>query len=999
MQRDGLSRFPLIGRDEEIAALTAVIDAAGTGKGRTIFLAGERGIGKSRLAAAAAERAAKKKFTVAVGRAYAVEQGTPYAPWADALVPILRALEPTTLTTLSRGGDAELMSLFPMLGRAGASAVRGESPELRTRQQWTLAQLLIKLAARSPLLIVLEDLHWADASSIELLHFLARQVGEARIAIIATYASDERDRQGPIRAAEQSLQSLGLARTLTVGPLGREAIDELLQEVFGAEPAVVRDFAGVLYAWTRGNPFFVEETLTTLVATGRLTRTESGWVGWNAESMELPRSVRDAVRGRVDRLSPDARRVADLCSVIGAPVTHEAVETAAGLSGSALLAALSELRRDAVIEEEADGDEIQYRITHPILAQTLYEELGRARARSLHGEVADALERHYGDRALDHADELAVHLVRADGRGDAPRATRYLAAAGRDALARHANREAGEYLEAAAERLDHAGELAGSADAMQVLDDLARARQRLGDYDGARAALERVRDAARAAGNRTAEAAAERRMGLTAYWSGRYDDALELYEGAFRTALDAGDRALAARIQLNTGICLQELGRPTEALAAVEEALELAAGLDDVALQARVHRSLLLISLWTGPAERARAHGAEAIRLAEESGQRSLAFQAHWGMAVLGGLTGDSELTRTHLVESERLADALHSPVLRIWSAEVAIEYLSFTGDWDGGIALAERTIALARTIGRPLLPRLLVWAALMYVGRGEQERAKKYVDEAWSLALGLGTGKGLDVHSVVPAHTGMAAYHLASGEFQDAVEVGRAGVAIADRAGYVVWALHRLLPIVAEASLWASDVNGAAWIARRLRRDAERLGQKLGLAWADACDALVAMVRGNRESAVQLLREAAEQLEAIPFVADGARIRRQLARALAEGGDREGAMRELRRAHDVFARLGARRELDATREQLRDLGARPPVKTSAAGAEGLTGRELEIIRLVSERKSNRAIGNALGISPRTVSTHLSNIFGKLAVESRGELTDLYRERLRHTAT
>jgi DNA-binding CsgD family transcriptional regulator len=247
-------------------------------------------------------------------------------------------------------------------------------------------------------------------------------------------------------------------------------------------------------------------------------------------------------------------------------------------------------------------------------------------------------------------------------------------------------------------------------------------------------------------------------------------------------------------------------------------------------------------------------------------------------------------------------------------------------------------------------------------------------------------------VHNVVPAHAGTAAYHLATRDYRRAIRIGELGLSIVDQTGYVAWAIHRLLPILAESALWLADYDRAKRYGERLRRDSLRLDHKLGLAWADACDALVALLTGEKERAIAMLRAAADELDAIPFIADGARVRRQLARALAETGDREGAMRELRRVHDVFARLGAERELSATRDQLRDLGARPPARAAAPGAGGLTGREVEIARLVAARKSNKEIGSALGISPRTVSTHLSNIFGKLSVGSRGELTDLVRQ-------
>jgi DNA-binding CsgD family transcriptional regulator len=566
---------------------------------------------------------------------------------------------------------------------------------------------------------------------------------------------------------------------------------------------------------------------------------------------------------------------------------------------------------------------------------------------------------------------------------------KYLTAAGRIALAKHANREAANYLSAALERLDE--DAPAEAD-VSLMEDLARARQRLGEYDSAMALLERLREDATRTEEWARLAAIERRIGLACYWTARFPEALEHYELGIAAAKRAGAEGLQARLQLNKGIGLQELGRAAEAKIEIESALVIAERMGDNALLARVQRSLLLLYLWTGPAERAREHGMRAIALAESAGHRAVAFQAHWAMAALSGLTGDAEATKRHIVESERIAEELHSPVLRIWTAEIAIEYASFTGDWDAGIAMAERTISLARGLGRTLVPRLLVWSSIMYLGRGELERARQYIEEAWQLSGAAGGGnRGVDVHTVVPAHTGLAAYHLATGNYEEAVRIGKAGLAIADSTGYVVWAIHRLLPTIAEASLWANDLVGAAWIGKRLRRDSERLGQKLGLAWADGCDALVAMLRGQSEAAVGLLRQAAEQLEAIPFVADAARIRRQLARALTETGDREGAMRELRRAHDVFAKLGAERELQATRAQLRDLGGRPPVRSASTGAHGLTGREIDIVRLVAERKSNKEIGQALGISPRTVSTHLSNIFPKLSVTSRAELTDYVR--------
>ena len=1004
-QSPALASFPLVGRSDELASLGTLLDAAQGGRGATAFLVGEGGVGKTRLVRAIADLAAHRKLTVAFGRAYPVETGVPYAPFSDALLPLLRGMDAATLSLLTRGGGSELSALFPAFGeRPGGAAPRGDPAEIKARLLWNFTQFLSRWSTRSPLLVVLENLQWADASSLELLHFVARQVTSERILLLCTYNESERDQNPTLRTTEQSLVALGCATVQRLLPLSREAVDELVRRIFGVEGSVTREFTALLYGWTRGNPFFVEETLKALVESGRLHERDGTWLGWEVEGFDLPRSIRDAIIARVDRLTDPARSVANLAAVIGTRASFEALHSVSGLSRAELLAALDELRRQHVLVESADADDVVYDFAHPLLQQTLYGELGRARARLLHATVAEALEAFHGARAVEHAGELAFHFSRADVSGLAPKAVKYLTVAGREALERNAGREAVNYLAAALDQVDRSGAgLEESGDVTALVKELARARQRLGEYDAAIELWERARrradqhggDGRGEDGRANGRAAIERRLGLAHYWSGRHADALRHYDAGLELARAQGDDALIARLRLVKGMCLQELGRHREAQDEVEEALRLAERLGDPSLLARAHRGLLLLYAWTGPVDLAREHGMRAIELAQPLGQMGIVWSAHWALAVLAGLTGNGPAVAVHLPEAERLAEALHSPLLRVWTAEIAIEYAAGAGEWDSAVALAERTMSLARSLGqRGLLSRVLVWSAMLYVGRGDLARAKEYVDEAWTLS-GAEEGavdRPLDVHTVVPAHTGLAAWHLAMGDYPRAIEVGEAGLAIADRTGYVVWAIHRLLPTIAEAALWHNDLERAARLGERIRRDSTRMGHRLGLAWADACDALVEMRRGDPKRSLEMLRTAIDELEAIPFVSDAARLRRQLARVLAQMGDRDGATRELRRSHDVFARLGAAVELAKTRDQLRQLGARPPARTATTGTEGLTGREVEIIRLVAARKSNKEIAQILGISPRTVSTHLSNIFGKVSVSSRGELADFARQ-------
>jgi DNA-binding CsgD family transcriptional regulator len=285
----------------------------------------------------------------------------------------------------------------------------------------------------------------------------------------------------------------------------------------------------------------------------------------------------------------------------------------------------------------------------------------------------------------------------------------------------------------------------------------------------------------------------------------------------------------------------------------------------------------------------------------------------------------------------------------------------------------------------------LLVWTATVYLGRGDLQRARELTDQAWALAGLDGQAERLDVHVVVPAHIGRTACLVAEGRCDEAVEIGEAGVVLADRAGYVFWSLHILLPLLGEAHLRRRDLESARRLGRRMREEGARIGHRLATAWADACDAIVHWLSGDVERSIDLLRGGAEALEAIPWVYDAARIRRQLAGRLAELGRNDEALQELRRVHDTFARLGAQPELEATRTMFREIDARPPVRTGDGTAD-LTGREWEIARLVARRMSSKAIAKELNIRERTVTTHLSNMYKKLGIHGKTELGDLVRE-------
>ena len=988
--------LPLIGRTAEMAAVEASLGQTVAGRGAAVLIEGAGGVGKTRLVTAVAEDAARRGWQVLRGRAYAAEKGVPYALFSDAFVPLMQALGPAKLTMLARGSEADLAQLFP-------AAIQGESKrgipaESATQLYWSCAQFLKGLAGSSPVLLVLDDLHWADASSLELLHFLARHLSAERVAVLATINDAEREMHPTLRGVQQSLQSLGLATSHAIQPLSLDETRELVSLTFSVEPAVTRDFATLLYGWTRGNPYFIEETLKSLVGAGRLRRQGASWIGWELSELELPRTIKDAIQLGVEQLSARARAVIEVLAVVGTHARYELLRRVTDLPDAALVEALEELSRSKlVIETEADSPE--YDFLHPLQRQAILAEISRARRQLLHGSIADALEKVYEASLPDHVDELAFHFAGAGATGVSPRAAKYLAAAGRQALARFANREAADYLAAALKFASEQVIELSDTDRFEVMADLARARRRLGEFEEAITLWSRALDHARTDGNMARVATAEANIAQAEYWSGHPDRALRAFERATAAAEQASDPLALARIRVEHGSLLHALGAVEAGEQNLRGGLAAAELAGDDASRARAHRALALFHLWSGPADLGREHGDRAIPLAHRCGDLALECTCHWASAVLAGMTGNVPACDHHMREAQRLAEELHSPQLRITVAEIAIEFAYSQGEWDTGISIGEGAIALARSLNlRSVLPRLLVWTALIHLGRNDRTLARQYLDEAWQLS---GADSAADnvrvVHAAVPAHIGLASYHLITGDLDEAIRIGEAGLAIVDRTGFTAWSVHRLLPILTEAYLIKRDFANARRTAGRLRAEARVLQNKLGLAWADACDAVEVWLDGDAARGAVLLRQAAEKLEAVPFIPDAARLRRQLAGRLADIGDREGAIRELRHVHEVFARLGAEIELEKTRVQFHEVGARPPARTAGRAAEGLTAREIEIIRLAAAGKSNKAIATRLGISARTVSTHLSNIFRKLEVGSRGELLEYARTSLPHS--
>ena len=1033
--------LPFTGRSAELEIIELAKVEAARGHAQLLLLSGDGGIGKTRLLREAAAAAVLGGWRFVTGSAYPLETAIPYALFGEALEPLFAALDAAALTRLTRGDKRILSALTPrLLAEADLAQQRLADgvtmAEQRLRLHTGVLQLLGRLSERQPLLLCLENLQWADSSSIELLHFVSRQLGKERVLLIASWNESDRPLSDELRLALRSLRTVSTVTDMRLMPLSRDDVASLLSRAFHVECEAVASFATLLQENTRGNPFFVDQTLRELVSRGELRQQGSVWVGWHVEQLVLPPSVRELLLARLSRLSVDARLVSDVIAVIGTTALHDVVRTTTGLAEAALRLALGELRDEGIVTEQADGPAVTYDLAHPMMRQTLVAHVGLARERELHASIASAIESVAGRRADREAESIAAHWRKADPRVETARSVSWLLKAGRQALNRLARREAAVTLRAALDRIDeHLGDHRvgdnaaggdrpdighadighadiGHADAVpMLLDELARLYRRLGEYHEAIAMCARASTLAESRGDQLGVAVAERRLGLAQQGLGRREEAIRHFDIALSLTIakvgagisdGAHTEVLLARIRLAKGDCLQALGLPEDAKREITLAVEIAERLGQVPLLARAHRMLLMVYLWSGPAHRAWAHARSAVALAEQSGQRNLAWSAHWSAAVLAALTAHTSALETHLREATRLAGELNSPLLELRTMEIAIEYRAGTGEWNRAITDGERAIAMGRALDQTtLLARLLYWVSGVYLQRGDFTTAKRLIDEAWEVsgAADLDLDRPFEVHGVLPACVARTAYLSAVGEHAQALALGQTALAIADRTGYIAWAVYRLLPTLAEAALTVGNDVMLSDVRRRLEHDATHLAHPIGAAWVLVIDGAYALRENRIADAILLLQRAVATLEALPYPYDAARTRLRLAGALQQSGALTEAKHEAREALQMLERLGARPASEEARTVLRSLGGRVDSDRQSSRLATLTPREFDIVRLVAQRLSNKEIGARLGITARTAGTHLANIFDKLDVRDRTALGDLAREQGLHQAT
>jgi AAA ATPase domain len=648
----GQPRGSFVGRRRDLDELGERLVAAAAGRGSLVLVAGEPGIGKTRLADELAAGAGSLGAGVLWGTCWEGDGAPAFWPWIQALRDHAGRRDPAALRAELGDGAADVARLVP-----GLAAKLGELPpspalepdQARFRLFDAVAGLLKRAGEAEPLLLVLDDLHWADRSSLALLRFVARELRDARLLVLGTYRDVELGRS-PVNQALAALA--GRARHLTLGGLGEDDVAELLAQTTGRPPGA--ELASAVHRRTGGNPLFVREVARLLAAGDRPA---------------IPEGVREVLRRRLDRLPAGCADHLAVAAVLGQEFRLDLLGAVSGRSTVEQLALLDRVV-EARLVEPAPGAVAGYRFTHALLREVLYERLPAATRVALHRRAGEAIEERFAADLEPRLAELAHHFRQAAAAGGQPRkAVHYATLAGRRALNQLAYAEAATWFERALEALEL--EPAGPAERCQLELALAEARMAAGEIAAARAGYERAAALARGIG--AAEPLARAALGLGSEVTALVVDELQvrLLEEAL-AALGDDDGVLRARLLARLARTLVFTPALERRAALSEQAVAIARRVGDPATLAAVLYDRHL-AVWgpDNPADRL-AIAAEVVELAERCGDRALALQGR-GLRTADLLElGDRPALRAEIDAYERAATQLrqlhylwHVPLLR----------------------------------------------------------------------------------------------------------------------------------------------------------------------------------------------------------------------------------------------------------------------------------------------------------------------------------------------
>ncbi len=893
---------PWTDREAELADLGRVLSDASSGHGAIVAISGEPGIGKTRLAEEVIRLSKGKGFRALRSRGFQGEPGLAYGHWVEAIREYVREAPDPLLYKVCTGCLSQIVKLVPELGdRIGPGP---PSPQLEPGPEQLrlfegIAQLFRNVLKESPLILLLDDLQWADSSSLAVLDYLSRQVHTARFLIVLTYRDPEGSENERLTEVISTLRRHHTLTEISLHRFDSENASQLVTAVLGS-PDSVPEVAVLVNRKTGGNPLFVEELVRALVEEQRLVKTAEGWRAGPEADVELPSRIRDVILQRVNRLDEETQTLLSLSSVLPERFNLELLEQVSAKDSEAVLRLAERMLRARIFRESEISPGVPvYQFADDQIRETLYERLALPRRKQYHLQVAHALEAVAGAEQGSIAPELARNFLRG---GDYAQALRYSILAGERSASVYAREAAIEYYRTALVALSH---VPNDRTRFEILDRLGseleaigRNQECIGCWAEAAEGFERLGDRVKAG---------DLFLRLVAARPEADDSEIiqhDLERARANLEAEPPSKELG-RYYLHRALSALWVNDDATGRAFIKQALETAESVRDHALEAEIHHIL----------GRTARNPTEGIRELEQAIQLGLkydpptAIRSYWEVAsILCMGLGEMRQAQEEIEPAIALAEKLHYEDLAMDLIGIARSFIMFfLGDLEASAKAAMQGAAYRQSFGRALSGPNLCCVWNNEIERGNLEEAHRW--EAQLPASGwVETGFGDFWKSWTEAQQRMAEGDLgaAAERWRHSLEAIRGNL----------WSWSRFLPILSlsplvDCSIRQGKLEEAEGYLAEIRRSVAPSDSPAAQAFLGRAEGIIALARGDVQRAVGFLKSSVEEWERSGWKIEEGKSRFELARALHDTDRSEEALRELDRTIELFRQASARLNLE----------------------------------------------------------------------------------------
>jgi predicted ATPase/KaiC/GvpD/RAD55 family RecA-like ATPase len=935
--------IPLIDRAEEMKLLKAAVDRTVEGEGGLVFLYGEAGIGKTRLARELRAYANLRGMRVLYGRCpalFRMDGVPPYVIWKEVIKDFL---ETCTLDQLDRViglYPAEVAKLVPELSQKLRTIPQSFSisPEQeQSRLFEAVSQFITNISREAPLLLVLDDLQWTDPSSLLLLHYLARGVQKAPLLLLGAYRSTDVDGRHPLTPVLAELKRERLPRSVSLKRMSLEDTSEMMRQIL-EQDEIPTEFCKTVYEKTRGNPFFTEEVVESLKEEDIIFKEDDKWKFKEVLAIEFPESVRNIVKTRFSRLDDECQNVLTLASFVGNDFTLEIMSTLTGIEENKLLEIMDRLIKTGFVKHTVIRGEDICSFADIIMRDVVHEEVGPFKRKKLHGLVGQTLKKVYAASLDEHLGELALHFLEG---GDKDQALDYFLKAGGKAQSVYANKEAISYFQSALKLLEEKG------DALQergrVLETLGDIESVVGEYDTCTKCWNDALLLWTQLNEKDKTARLHRKMAHV-FWDrmGKSEEAKIHHEKALKILEAEPESVELATLYADMCHMLWRTGGDlATARSWGEKALELAKRLNAHEVLASTYIDLGVISLRAGEGWKIDAEYTErALKIALDNDYMESALRAYIDLAAC--LPEEEHERILELREKGfELARRVGALTYQSWFGEhLAGTYIGM-GDMGKATLLAEESVALDRKSGEMThLPMSLGLLGLIHQILGELDKSEQYCTEALKTSQ-----KSNEANTTLSSYFGLGWFHFDKEEYIEARQFWKKMWETAEEAGQKLpkmYAAALLLQVCVELREFEKVENSID----DLYMFFQEVKDNFWLAQVDALRAMLFRAQKRWEESIKYFERSLQEWELINarqwnmywcvklFLVEYARM--YLERD--QPGDREKARDLLNQALEIFQKLGAKRDIAATEAKLirlegRQLVSEPkPVSYVATG-------------------------------------------------------------------